>query len=68
MEEAQGGCISDRMRGNPRAPEKSLRRSTKKGKKKSGSIQSGVREAGTRKDRARERQRWEHLKARCRDQ
>lgn len=34
MEEAQGGCISHRMRGNPRAPERSFPRSTKKGEKK----------------------------------
>lgn len=33
MEEAQGGCISHRMRGNPRAPERSFPRSTKKGEK-----------------------------------
>lgn len=66
MEEAQGGCISHRMRGYPRTPERSFPRSTKKGKEKSGSTQSGAREAGTTQDRAREQQRRGHLKARCR--
>lgn len=67
MEEAQGGCISRRMRGYPRAPERSCPRSTRKGEEKSRSTQSGARKAGTTQDTARERQRWGHLKARCRE-